>query len=146
MNVRITELAEKQLKSLFDANGEYFIEDEGAESKRVPVTVRNHHGARTQLRFFQTYDELMQTLLEVMASDTRSVYRRQQITEQQEIETQTWPFEDVPPPPAVTSNDDRGIYGICLDVLNLRCRFDASTEPHTIVLLKIEDWSFLYQK
>jgi hypothetical protein len=46
--------------------------------------------------------------------------------------------------PEYAADFDRGSYGVCIDNLNLRCRFDASTEPHTIRVLFIEDWSHVF--
>jgi hypothetical protein len=154
LHVSISDVARQQMESLFaddiDDDGNIIVDNNDDDNEtllsRQQTVLKDRNGKRSKLKFFKSYDDLLLTMTEMLSSDPRSTYRRQQVTRQHKIETQDWPFKDIPAPAPVGESDDRGEYGVCIDILNLRCRFDGSTDPHTVVVNMLEDWSFLYEE
>jgi len=46
--------------------------------------------------------------------------------------------------PNWTPGTYRGVHGVSIDVLSLRIEFDSKTEPHTVRVIAVEDWSHLH--
>jgi len=131
----LSDLAEAQLQSLF-------VDDCFLDLK-AETTLRTGQGKRSKLEFYDTYDALRAAIDDVLSHDPRSITARQKHRDGVPQKAQIAHRADATMPEYAT-DFDRGSYGVCIDHLNLRCRFDASTEPHTIRVLFIEDWSHVF--
>lgn len=135
VHVRIEPFADAQLRSIFDA----------AADPAAATTLLDAQRQRTRLEFFTTYAELRTAIDEVLSEDTRSVGLRNRINQGRQPERQE-PLFDPALLPGWHEGVDRGVHGISIDVLSLRVAFDQSTEPHTICVLRVEDWRHLHDQ
>lgn len=133
VHVRIEPFADSQLRSIFDA----------AADAAAPTTLLDAERKRTRLEFFASYSELRTAIDEVLSEDTRSVGLRNRINQGRTPEPQE-PLFDPALLPGWHEGIDRGVHGISIDVLSLRVAFDHSTDPHTICVIRVEDWRHLH--
>jgi tRNA-Thr(GGU) m(6)t(6)A37 methyltransferase TsaA len=131
--VAIEPFADAQLRSIFDATPDF-----GA-----PTTLLDAKRHRTRLEFFHTYDELRLVIDEVLGEDTRSIGLRDRLNRGIEPNAQE-PLFDGSLLPGWEPGQNRGVHGVSIDVLSLRIEFDHSTDPHTIRVIRIEDWRHLH--